>query len=829
MFASASFLQTDRLFHLETPLGEDVLLLKRISGTEYISDLFHYELDMVSESYDIDFNLMIGKPVTVGIRQSDGTSFHYLNGIVRKFSLYSDEGRLACYKAEVVPWLWLLTQTSDCRMNQNMQALDAIKQLFQRYGFQSGQDWEDQTTLKRTPWVYCTQYRESACNFVRRLMEIEGIFFFFRHEEDRHVLVMADTPSANQPCPFQSRMKYEHSFGPGYKSDVDSVLGWKFHNEFKPGKYKQRSYNFKHPDRTLQAEAPSRVQQGGNDKFEIYDFPGGYEVQADGDDWTKLRMEEEEACQAIVTGRSNCRSMYAGYRFDLYNHDRRDQNDTWLLTSVSHFGEESTFVGGTDKGGGTYYNTFTAIPYTTPYRPQRKYRNSQSSGGASPAAGGIASTIAAAMGPSFGQSASEGSSAGAMAGGMSGGASGSSAGASGGSASAMGSGGSPSSTEQAALRGVTTATVVGGSGDEIYTDAYLRVQVRFHWDLLDGQSCWARVMQPLAGANWGHVWIPRIGQEVICAFNEGDPDYPIIIGTVYNGNNMPPYKLPDKKNHTGIRTHSTMGGGADNYNEIHFDDTKGTELFSVQAEHNKAKLVKNDELEEIRHDRFLRVLNDQVEDVHGDKKQHVKGDHNEGVDGQISIKVQGDYQLIIGGDYKQQVQGDWIRVVQGDLSSSVTGDENRTVTGGVNLSVTGDLNITAANIFISAETEMCLSCGGSSIDMTPMSLSVTGTAVLINSGGMSTPAQPAQPDSPDFPDPDLGTVPQLSDMGDFGGPGESNPDTAAADGSADSGSDTGGADSGAGSGGAGGDGGSGSDSFLGSGDDAAGSPDLDGI
>jgi type VI secretion system secreted protein VgrG len=750
--SSSLLQQTDRLFHLDTPLGEDVLLVKRISGAEYISELFHYDLDLVSDDFDIDFDQLVGKPVTVGIRQSDNQTFHYINGIVSKFALYSDEGRLASYKAEVVPWLWLLTQAWDCTIHQDMEALAVIKETFQRYGFQSGKDWEDQTTLKRTPWAYCTQYRENACDFVKRLMEIEGIFFFFRHDQDSHVLVMGDTPSAHKPCPYQSRMKYEHSFGRGYKSDEDSVLEWRFHNEFKPGKYRQRDFNFMHPTRTLEALAPSRIQQGGNDKYEVYDYPGSYEIQPDGDEWTKMRIEEEETAHAIVTAKSNCRSMYAGFKFDLYNHDRRDQNITWLITSLEIAGAEATFIGDTDKGPGTYENTFTAIPYSVPYRPERK-------------------------------------------------------------------------TTISNMAGAQTAIVVGPEGEEIYTDDYGRVKVKFHWDRSSDESnssIWIRVSQPWAGANWGYIWIPRIGQEVIVDFMEGDPDRPMIIGRVYNADNMPPYKLPDKKNHSGIRSRSTLQGDHDNYNEIHFDDTRGSELFSVQAEYNKAKLVKNDELEEIWHDRYLRVKNDQVEDVGGDKKSHVKGDFDEGIDGDISIKVQGDYQLVVRGDHNHSVQGDLTRVVQGDVNLSVTGEGQIQVTGDVHLTIQGDLHIKAANIFIEADEDLCLSCGDSFIDLNPMSVAISGTTVLINSGGMATPAEPADPENPPFPDPDLGKVPELSDMGDFGGPGGTAPPDEPSP------APSAGSDGGGGSGGGGG-GDSGGDSFLGGGDDDAGDQDLDAV
>ena len=749
--------QTDRLFHLDTPLGEDVLLVKRLTGKEFISDLFRYELDLVSDNYDIDFSQLVGKPVTIGIRQSDNETFHYLNGIVSKFSLYSAEGRLAYYRAEVVPWLWLLTQAWDCRIYQDTEALEVIKQTFQRYGFQSGKDWEDQTTLKRTPWAYCTQYREHCCDFVKRLMEIEGIFFFFRHEQDKHVLVMGDTPSANKPCPYQNRMKYEHSFGRGYKSDEDSVLDWKFHNEFKPGKYTQRDYNFKHPTRSLEAVAPSRIIQGGNDKYEVYDYPGSYEIQPDGDEWTKMRIEEEETPHAVVTARSNCRSMYAGFRFDLYNHDRRDQNTTWLITSLNINAEEATFIGATDKGEATYQNLFTAIPYSVPYRPERK-------------------------------------------------------------------------TDLSQMMGAQTARVVGPQGEEIYTDEFGRVKVKFHWDRSSDESdssIWIRVSQPWAGDNFGHMWIPRIGQEVIVDFMEGDPDRPMITGRVYNADNMPPWALPDKKNHSGIRTRSTLQGSHDNYNQVHFDDTKGKELFHSQAEYNRADLTKNDHLEEIRHDRYLRVVNDQVEDVGNDSKSHVKSDYNQGVDGDINIKVQNDYNLQVGGDYSRQVTGDAHLQITGDTHIQITGEGQIHIQGDLHLTVSGDLHIKAPNIYLEADEELSLMCGGSFIDMDPMSLSISSMSVLINSGGAGVPAEPANPETPPLEDPDLGKVPQLDDMGDLGGegaPAPPDPDDSPAGSSGSAGGGPGGDGDGTVPGG--GDGGG--DSLLGGGEDDS-SLDLDAV
>ncbi len=690
--------QTGRLFSLDTPLGENVLLVRKMSGTEEISGLFQYTLELVSEDWNIDFDQIVGKSVTIGIRQSDEQSFHYLNGIVSRFSQVSQIGRLAAYRAEVVPWLWFLTRTADCAIWQNQEALTVIKSVFDKYGFR---DYEDQTTVKRSKWAYCTQYRETACDFVKRLMEIEGIFFFFRHEQGRHVLVMADTPAAHKPSPYQSRVKYEHSFGPGFKAPADSVLNWQYDNEIRPGKYTHQDYNFKTPSRNLQTDAPSKIKQGGNDKLEVYDYPGSYELKPDGEEWARMRMEEEEMGHTVVSATSNCRSMSAGSRFELYGHDRRDQNTSYVVTHIEHSAEDGTFIAGSDSGEPSYSNNIKAIPYSVPYRPER-------------------------------------------------------------------------ATESAQMMGVQVATVAGPDGEEIYTDEFGRIKVKFHWDRSaddENSTCWVRVSQPWADDHWGAVFLPRIGEEVLVDFMEGDPDRPVIIGRLYNGEKMYPYKLPDKKTHSGIRSHSTIGGGADNFNEIHFDDQKGSELFSTQAEYNRADLVKHDSLEEIRNNRMLRVKNDQSEHVDNDKVTHVGGNLTIKVDQSITIGVDQNVNVNVSGNVAEQIGGNVAKSVGGNSGLSVGGNGDALISGNLTVESSATLHLKGGQLIIEAES-IGITAGGSFITVNAAGVTIQGTMVLINSGGMPPmPGPGAMPDHPNVQMPAPPEIPDLTTMGDLGGPG----------------------------------------------------------
>jgi type VI secretion system secreted protein VgrG len=513
----------ERLIAVDTPLGEDRLLLRSFTGAEGISKLFHFQLDMLSEDFNISFDDIIGQKVTVSVKLADGVSERYFNGHVSRFSQLPGEDRLARYQADVVPWMWFLTRTADCRIFQNKTVPDIVQQVFRDFGFQ---DFEVRLTATHDPWDYCVQYRETACDFILRLLEQEGIFFFFRHEDGKHILVLADSSSAHQPCTFASKIRYEHVAGSGYDREDDVVLHWRYQQEFRPGKYALRDYNFETPSTSLLSSVKSTINQGGNQNYEIFDYPGEYEKKNQGDVQSKLRIEEQELPHEVVHGDGNCRTFSSGFRFELTEHERKDQNTQYVLTDVAHSASSGHFHSRKSDADAAYSNSFTCTPLTVPFRPARV-------------------------------------------------------------------------TARHLVQGPQTAVVVGPAGEEIYTDKYGRVKVQFHWDRAgkhdEKSSCWIRVSQPWAGKSWGAIWIPRIGQEVVVDFLEGDPDRPLITGRVYNAEQMPPYELPANQTQSGFKSRSSKGGASANSNEIRFEDRKGDEEIFIHAEKDFNTVVEHDE------------------------------------------------------------------------------------------------------------------------------------------------------------------------------------------------------------------------------------------
>ncbi len=533
--------QEKRLIAIDTPLGKDVLLLQGFTGQEGISRPFVFHLDLLSEDPKIGFDKIVGQKVTIRITLADGSE-RYFHGYVSRFSQSGSDQRFTAYRAEVVPWLWFLTRTSDCRIFQNMTIPDIILKIFKDLGFS---DVKNSLQGSFEPRDYCVQYRETDFNFVSRLMEQYGIFYFFEHEKDKHTLVLGNSPSVHQPCKGQAKARYDTVAGVTDEEDI--VTSWQMEQELRPGKYALSDYNFETPSTSLAVNAASTVTVGGNGKYEIYDYPGEYLKKAQGDSLVKIRMEEEETPNLVLSGASGCRAFTSGYRFDLAEHHRQDMNTAYVLAQVQH----AASVGDSYTSGGsgateTYSNQFVCIPHAVPYRPPRV-------------------------------------------------------------------------TLKPVVQGPQTAVVVGKAGEEIWVDKHSRVKVQFHWDREgkrdENSSCWVRVSQPWAGKTWGAIAIPRIGQEVIVDFLEGDPDQPIITGRVYNAEQMPPYALPANQTQTGIKSRSSKGGGDANFNEIRFEDKKGSEQLYIHAEKDKQVIVENDRTESVGHDEKISIGNNRTEDV----------------------------------------------------------------------------------------------------------------------------------------------------------------------------------------------------------------------
>lgn len=709
-----SYTQDHRLIAVDTPLGKDVLLLQEITGYEGISRLFSYDLNLLAHENDsISFKDIVGQKISITLHLPDGTP-RYISGYVSRFTQgETDERMFTHYHAEVVPWLWFLTRQADCRIFQNLAVPDILSQVFNLFPVK---DFRLSLKNSYSQLEYCVQYRETAFNFVSRLMEEYGIFYYFDHStEGKHTLVLADQSSTLPACP-SSPVSYDVQVGG--LDDPEAINNWHVGQELRTGKYTVTDYNFITPSTSLLASDPTVIDLSASQGLELFDYPGLYTTKDQGDAVAKLRMQEEETSYTVVSASGNCRGIMSGYSFEVKNHYRSDQNTNYVVTEVRHFGSAGqTYTTAGTSGGETYSNNLICIPASVAYRP-------------------------------------------------------------------------PRTTPKPFVQGPQPALVVGKAGEEIWVDKYGRVKVQFYWDRLgqnnENSSCWIRVSQPWAGGNWGSIWIPRIGQEVLVSFLEGDPDRPIITGRVYNADQMPPYTLPDYQTRSTFKSRSSKGGGSSNYNELRFEDLKGQEQIFMNAEKDMDLRVENDSREFIGANRHLIVTTNQQELINTDKHLHVKGNQFEKIEGNLSLQVGGNQMESVTGNKSLNVTGDQKESVTGNVSLSVTGNQNESVTGSVSLSVTqGKMDsitmgyaMSAMSIHLSAETGIVIECplgitlsaGPNSIDISPEGVFITGTPfAFINSG--SSPASTEDPSAGSPDSPDSPTDPKDPDTADDGSKG----------------------------------------------------------
>jgi type VI secretion system secreted protein VgrG len=584
---------------ISTPLGKDVLLLRGLSGSEAVSQIFRFDLDLLSEKDSIKFQDVVGKSVTVQINTADGGK-RYLNGFLSAFSQGPQERHLTAYQAQMVPWLWFLTRTADCRIFQNQKVPDIIQKIFTDLKFH---DFELRLYGTYTPRDYCVQYRETDFNFVSRLMEEEGISYFFDHQDGKHVLVLADDPAAYKPCPNQETARYSF-YGPGATYQDDLVTEWHYYEEFRPGAWAQTDYNFETPSTSL------AVTVNGKNPYEIYEYPGEHNVRSLGDRLSKIRLQEQTVPAVVSRGTSTCRNFRSGFQFTLQGHYRSDLNQKYLITAVRHNANQggNYEVGAPGGDETTYRNTFECVPASTTFRPPRV-------------------------------------------------------------------------TPTPFVQGCQTAVVVGPGGEEIYTDNYGRVKVQFHWDREgkknENSSCWIRVSQPWAGQGWGAIAIPRIGQEVIVDFLEGDPDQPIITGRVYNAEQMPPFALPGKAVISGVKSNSTKGGGGNN--EISLDDTKGTELINIHAQFDQQKKVEHDERVNVGHDRTEQVGNNETITIGNNRTEKVGVNENITIGSNRTEKVGSNETISIGSNRTETVGANETIHIASNRTETVGSSETVTV------------------------------------------------------------------------------------------------------------------------------------------------------
>jgi type VI secretion system secreted protein VgrG len=673
-----SLTQANRHIRVNTDLGEDKLFLEGFEGEERVSDLFRFELTVLTGDPTFAMESMLHKPVVVSLRQHDDTDRNF-HGIINHIEEVESraEGYLV-YRATMVPWAWLLTLFHDCRIFQNLSVPDIVQQVFKDRGFT---DYASRLTGTYQPREYTVQYRESDFNFISRLLEDEGIFYFFEHTVDKHTLVLADQPTAFVECPTQFTAAYDTTAG--LWQDLDVVLGVRRTSRIRVGKVTEDDYDFTKPKTSLLANLDS-TRRG-----EFYEYPGKYTARDDGSRYARVRLEEQEVGISPVYLETNCRAFRAGVKFKLQGY-REDADKEYAMLAIQHQAANDTHISGDLQEAFTYSNRIEAIDATIPYHPPRTAR-------------------------------------------------------------------------RPFIQGSQTAVVVGKSGEEIWVDQYGRVKVQFFWDragtMDENSSCWIRVAQVWAGKGWGAIFTPRIGQEVIVDFLEGDPDRPIITGRVYNADQTVPYALPAEQTKSTVKSMSSKGGGG--FNEIRLEDKKGSEQVFIFGQKNEDIRIVNDAKEWIGNDRHLHVIRDQMEKVDRDKHADIARDHIEKLGRDHHLAVEGKEAIKITGSHTLQVTGDVIEVFQANQSTEVT----------------QNLYIKGMQVVIEALVGLTIKQGPNFITMNQGGIFISGVPmVFINSGGSALSGSPGSPVSPLSP-----TDPQEADTAN---PGDNdvptaNPDTLA--------------------------------------------------
>jgi type VI secretion system secreted protein VgrG len=642
----------DSLLTISTPLGEDALLLRKATVTEALGSPFQIDIELCSENEEISIDDLLGQNVGIRLETENGSRF--FNGIVTEFFQKDNIDRNAFYGAVVRPWLWLLTLTENCRIFQEKTYPDIIKAVFDDLGFS---DFEYKLTGNYQSNEYVVQFNESDFNFVSRIMQQEGMFYYFRHDNGKHVLVLTDDSSS---LPDNGEVPFFELDEDSIHEGVEGITCWQNHRQVRTGGISLSSYDFELPTKNLSV-ATADQKTASLSSLQKYRYPGKYSERAAGDNYTNLLMQKENSVYEQKHLSGNLRSLFSGAQFKLVDYPREDQNAQYVITAYSCTMKGETFMADkTDEDKTFFAFSASAIPAKTPFRCQLD-----------------------AVKPK--------------------------------------------------MTGPQTATVVGKPGEEIWTDKYGRIKVLFHWDRLgeadETSSCWIRVSQSLAGKNWGSMYIPRIGQEVLVDFLNGDPDQPIVIGCVYNGASMPPHELPEHATMTGFKSRSSKGGAG--FNEIRFEDKKGEEQIYIHGQHNQDIRINNDCFETIGNDRHLTIENDQFEKVKHNRNEDVGDDHIEN----------------IGKDRNLSVAGKEAKSVGETLSLIVEGDISEDFKENYSVNVGGDTYMKASNICLEASSNITFKVGGSSIAIESggITMSTSGSVKIEGKAGVKVDsAAPAE-------------------------------------------------------------------------------------
>ncbi|NIZ15372.1 type VI secretion system Vgr family protein [Phaeobacter sp. HF9A] len=682
------------------------LMMRRAIVREGLSKLTETTIEFQSRNSAVSLDDLVGQTMNLHV-VTEGGKEQKFSGLCISVENFGFRDGYTQFVAEVRPWFWLLTRTEDCRVFQNMTAPDIIKQILSEHGFS---DYKDSLTGSYAQREYCLQYRESDYAFICRLMEEEGIYFFFdsnTSQSSAEKLIFADGLSAHKPISESATAEFY------IRDDADRRRGEHVAELSKiervtRGKVTLNDFDFTTPQADLKVSDAQAKGKHQYKNFEVYDYQAHYRKDTGlGTTLARARMDAEALTYQQWRGASSLRTLGAGYTFKLTKHDDSDSNKDFLVVEATHYLKVDSEFGERDRGArnkgdkeemrrdlkaqnldfpkeaekDSYANTFRVIDKSVQYR-------------------------------------------------------------------------APRVTPWPEVPGIQTATVVGNSGEEILTDEHGRVKIQFHWDREgkdnETSSCFVRVMTPWSGKDWGMVAVPRIGQEVVVQFEDGNPDRPIVTGMLYNKETMPPYSYPDDQTQLGIKTNSSKGGGG--YNELMFDDKKDSELMRIQAQKYHQTLVK---------DRLsmtvgLDAIEKEVASVDENSydltiEQHMNetvksGDRTEIVEtgNKVETVKTGDYtetietgnktMTIETGNLTENIDTGDVEVTigQGSLTETISqGDHTETVSLG---DITTEAS--AGSIAISAGMEITLTVGGSSIKIDNSGVTISGPMIKLEADGM---------------------------------------------------------------------------------------------
>lgn len=627
----ASYTQTNRLLSFTSPLGPNKLLAMGFSGSEEISELFDFSVDLLAEPETVvDPTALVGKRVTLELQITDTGTKRYFNGIVASLEATGGDTFFNAYRVRMVPTLWLLSLNKQTRVFQDKTILEIVQAVLAPYSIVHTTD----TQGSYTSLEYCTQYRETDLEFVSRLLQQHGIFYYFTHTASDHVMVLSDTVSHLSECAVASQFRYGVTVEEQLSFYEPIIYEFASRSTLVPGEHTRWDYRFM--PYALSHASPQTAKCStpmGENSHEVYDYADSASayLKTEGADaktqqlQTQLQNVEKEIAEAQsiqAQGISTASPMQAGFTFTLTEYPQAEKDIKYLLTRVEHQAEQRPgYRAEVERPSkNPYTNTFYARPFTQPYR-------------------------------------------------------------------------SAKTLPKPRVNGVVTGKVVTPAGDDSYLDKYGRVCVQFWWDRRrppnTTDNTLLRVAQQWAGKGWGTYFWPRTGDEVLIDFIEGDPDAPIVVGSVYNGINMPKYDPRSEYTRSGILTRSSKNGGAANANELRFDDLKGSEQIFMNAERDFDLHVEHDWHTRVDNDEHLHITENQYHSVGGESHLKIGQDRVVEVDGSRSETIRGEQTQTISGTSMLNVGGS--QVSKTGMIHVIQSGEEIHISGGVRVIIDGGI------------------------------------------------------------------------------------------------------------------------------------------